>query len=187
MRRDPGGFYRPSWKARTNPYLRAGYSFLSCSPVPPGVKQAPNHPRVESGNMGTVRICLLRKQAIRGDLGRMRTGRSPRRSLRTDKARPRGEGGQEAEVFSSRGNTLWTQSTGRYGPIPSVQRNMLSGVAEICRGLRRAGYIAKGVRPVRRGTAGNRWLRGHTAPVVYSTRCRTGRSGFVRKIRSRVY
>jgi hypothetical protein len=58
---------------------------------------------------------------------------------------------------------------GPIGPIPNAQRNMLSGVAEIGRGLRRAGYITKGVRPVRRGAAGNRWLRGHTAPVVYST------------------
>jgi len=49
MRRDPGGFYCPAWKVRINPYLGAGYSFLPVSPDPPGVKQAPNHPRVENG------------------------------------------------------------------------------------------------------------------------------------------
>jgi len=33
--------------------------------------------------------------------------------------------------------------------------------------LWRAGCIAKGARPVRREVAGNRWLRGHTAPATY--------------------
>jgi hypothetical protein len=32
---------------------------------------------------------------------------------------------------------------------PNVQKNALSGVAEVCRDPWRAGYIAKGVRPVR--------------------------------------
>ena len=61
MRGDPGGFYGPVWKVRLNPYLGAGDSFFSVSPEPPGVKQAPKHPRVEDGNMGTVRVCLLRR------------------------------------------------------------------------------------------------------------------------------
>ena len=59
MRRDRGGFYCPARKVRINPYLGVGYSFLPVSPEPPGVKQASKHPRVEDGNMGTVRVCLF--------------------------------------------------------------------------------------------------------------------------------
>jgi hypothetical protein len=70
MRRDSGGFYCPAWKVRINPYLGAGYSFLPVSPEPPGVKQAPNHPRVESGNMGTVRVCLFAEGRLSVETGK---------------------------------------------------------------------------------------------------------------------
>jgi hypothetical protein len=58
---------------------------LSCSPEPPGVKQAPNHPRVENGNMETACHPPVTMQAIRGDRGRTEAGRSPHSSLRTGK------------------------------------------------------------------------------------------------------
>ena len=69
MRRDLGGFYGPAWKVRINPYLGAGDSFFPVSPEPPGVKQAPKHPRVENGNMGTVRVCLFAESRLSVETG----------------------------------------------------------------------------------------------------------------------
>jgi len=147
MRRDPGGFYRLIWKVRLNPYLGAGHSFLSCSPGPPGVKQAPNHPGVEDGNMGTAsRLPVL--QAICGDRRRTDAGRSPRSSLRTGKPSTWRRGAEDRGVLTPGELPVYT-GQGSIGLIPNVPRNMLSGIAEICRGLWRAGYIGKHVRPVR--------------------------------------
>ena len=69
MRRDSGGFLRPAWEVRISPYLGAGYSFCPVSPEPPGVKQAPKHPRVENGNMGTVRVCLFAESKLSVEAG----------------------------------------------------------------------------------------------------------------------
>ena len=69
MRRDSGGFFGPAWKVRISPYLRAGNSFFPVSPEPPGVKQAPRHPRVEDGNMGTVRACLFAESRLSVETG----------------------------------------------------------------------------------------------------------------------
>ena len=63
------GFYCPAWEVRISPYLGAGYSFSPVSPEPPGVKQAPKHPRVEDGNMGTVRVCLLVESRLSVETG----------------------------------------------------------------------------------------------------------------------
>ena len=69
MRRDLGGFYGLAWKVRLNPYLGAGDSFLPVSPGPPGVKQTPKHPGVESGNMGTVRVCQFAESRLSVETG----------------------------------------------------------------------------------------------------------------------
>ena len=52
---------------------------------------------------------------------------------------------------------------------PSVRKNALSGLAEVCRDLWRAECVTKGACSVRGGATGDRWLRDRTAPVVYST------------------
>ena len=98
--------------------------------------------------MGTTSVCL-QKQAIRGDRGRTDVGRSPRSSLRTGKPSTwrRGAGGRG--VLKPGEYSVDTESRAVMVLNPNVQKNALSGVAEICRGLWRAGYIAKGVRPVR--------------------------------------
>ncbi len=70
MRWDPGGFYCPAGKVRISPYLGAGYSFLPVFPEPSGVKQAPKHPRAESGNMGTGRVFLFWRAGYPWRLGK---------------------------------------------------------------------------------------------------------------------
>ena len=69
MRCDSGGFLRPTWKVRISPYLGAGDSFFPVSPEPSGVKQAPKHPGVENGNMGTVRVCLFVESRLSVETG----------------------------------------------------------------------------------------------------------------------
>jgi len=71
----------------------------SClSPGPPGVKQAPNHPRVENGNMGTASCPPVDTgYPWRPAKGMMRDGALV--LVRGRESRPHGEGGQEAEAF----------------------------------------------------------------------------------------
>ncbi len=101
--------------------------------------------------------------------GRPLGQRNPHSSRRTGKPSTWRKGAGDRGVLKPGEYSVDTEQ-GRYGPIPNAPRNALSGVAELCRGLWRAGYIAKDVRPVRGGATGDRWLRDLTAPVVYSTR-----------------
>jgi hypothetical protein len=108
------GWALPSHLEGTIKPVSGGRLFLlSFSPGPPGVKQKPNHPGVEDGNMGTAFRLPVFVQAICGDQGRTDAGRSPRRVVCGRESRPQGEGGQEIEVVRSRGNTLCTQSKDR--------------------------------------------------------------------------
>ena len=117
--------------------------------------------------MGTT-FCPPVKQASRGDRRRTNVGRSPHSSLRTGKPSTWRRRAGDRGVLKPEEYSVYTEQWPLWSVL-SVQKDDLSGLAEVCRGLRRAGYIGKRVRPVRRGAAGDRWLRGHTAPVVYST------------------
>ena len=58
------------------------------------------------------------------------------------------KGGRRPRRFEAGGILCGHRARAVYGPILSVQRDVLSGIAEACRGLWRPGYIGKRVRPV---------------------------------------
>jgi len=129
------------------------------------------HLSIQGLEMGTWEphlVCLRRRQASRGDRRRTDAGRSPRSSRRAGKPSTRQRGAGDRGRPKPGEHSVYTEQ-GSIGPILIGQKDALSGLAEFCRGLWRAGYIRKRVRPVRREVTGNRRSRDHTAPVAYST------------------
>jgi class 3 adenylate cyclase len=69
-----------------------------------------------------------------------------------------------AEFASVKGRTVSDGMS--FGAAVSIRSDT---TARLRHGLWRAECVTKGVCSVRRGATGDRWLRGHTTPVVYST------------------
>ena len=85
------------------------------------------------------------------------------------------KGGRRSGCFEAGGILCGHRARTAFGPIPSVRTDALSRLAEVCRDLWRAECVTKGACSVRGGATGDRWLRDHTAPVVYSTEREVGR------------
>ena len=75
--------------------------------------------------------------------------RSLHSSPRADKTVYMAKGGRRPRCFEAGGILCGHRARAVMVLSPACRETLLSGVAEACRGLWRAGYITKGVRPVR--------------------------------------